>query len=108
MCKVISRGIYIAPGPHCRLVRMNDAKARSKFDLHYLRIGKARVYEVYQGSGPDRRYLGQLLGSYITVDCWAFIPHIFGVGSRWYLAPTRFEAINACFCFLDSYSEDNS
>lgn len=94
MCKVISRGIEVCPGPHFRMPTMNDAVAKQQFDLHYFRIGQSRTYRVYQGSGDGRKYLGVVLG-WFGSRCWGYIPVIKGVGDRWYLAPTRFEALNA-------------
>ena len=104
MCKVISRGIDIAPGPYNRLPTLNDAKARSKYNLQYVRHSSCPCYSVYRVVDGERVLLGELLHSYYA-KCWAFVPCIFGVGSRWYLSPTRFEAINACFNF---YHGDNS
>ena len=95
MVTVIPRGVKIPPGPYFRGPTMNDAVAASKFDLHYDRIGRSRSYRVYRFSGKDRQEIGAVI-SWFNSPCWAFIPCLPGSGDRWYIARTRFEAINAC------------
>ncbi len=98
MCKLIIRGVEISPGPRERGPRMNDAQAKNKYSLHYKKLGPW-LYEVRIGKYPSWRKIGVVF-SPGNCQCWVFSPQIYGVGDRWYIAPTRFEAIDAYCHFL--------
>lgn len=93
MTKVIPRGVKVVPRPHSRVAGMRDSVAQNQFHIRYGRVDRARTFRVYRGEYPDREELGVVIG-WFGSQCWAFIPN--KPGDRWYLAPTRFEAINAC------------
>lgn len=97
---IISRGVKVAPGWKFCSPKMKDGQFRSRFEITYQKDGYG--YRVWQGRYPDRVFLGVLIHSPST-PCWAFIPH--NKSDRWYIAPTRVQAINECFHFY-SISED--
>lgn len=99
MCCVIVRGLSVAPPLSNRFFTCHDAVAKKKYGLVYVREGRTRQYRVYLGSVSRENYIGAVI-SWYNSHCWAFIPDVYGVGERWFLAPTRFEAINA-FCRFD-------
>ena len=98
MLRVIPYGVKVL-SPRNRGPSLGDAVSRSTYKLYYGKIG-AFAYFVYQGRIVPGRALGTLV-HFPGMPLWLYSPNRDGYRNRIYLAPTRFEAVNAFHHFIE-------